>query len=246
MVVILYFYSAGSLKRVSLFLVLVAALFSLAGPALAREAAPPTPGASVVVNDTPQPTRQILIESSIKEGKSEKLGVNWERAGHLGFGHLNEAASRMLGACIGVGEANGGFRTVSAPRMLVAIGQTVSIKQAHCWDCRHYYVTAGHTEEVAMELKITPHLEEDGQVVTLDLELKNITAGAALSDGDHSSDIRQAKIMVKDGDTVVIGGIMTDSQGRLPLLGWLSPDKAANIEYELLIFITPNIIPISS
>ncbi|MDR2726335.1 MAG: hypothetical protein LBC90_09835, partial [Candidatus Adiutrix sp.] len=40
MAVIRYFYSAGSLKRVSLFLVLVAALFSLAGPALAGETAP--------------------------------------------------------------------------------------------------------------------------------------------------------------------------------------------------------------
>ena len=74
MAVIRYFYSAGSLKRVSLFLVLAAALFSLAGPALAGEAAPPTPETSVAVNDTPQPTRQILIESRIIEGKSDSLG----------------------------------------------------------------------------------------------------------------------------------------------------------------------------
>ncbi|MDR2725650.1 MAG: hypothetical protein LBC90_06245, partial [Candidatus Adiutrix sp.] len=149
---------------------------------------------------------------------------------------------------------------ISSPRITAASGQTVSIKQGRLWgeetsttvaNIELQQVVEKVLKEVVMELKVTPHFEKNNQFIILGIDLRNDAAGAALSGGDHSSDIRRARTMIKDGDTVVIGGLMTDNQTpgsiRRPLLGWLLPDsKAANSEYELLIFITPNIIPISS
>ena len=273
MVVILYFYSASSLKRVSLFLVLVAALFSLAGLALAGETVPLAPEASVVANfnDTPQPTRKILIESIIVVVKSdflEKLEINWEGgyldgladgSGRLAFGHLNTVANRRLFSPHQEHwVTDRDRRSISFSRRMAASGQTISIlwgewSRPTAANIAPQQVVEKVLKEVIMELKITPHFEENDQFVTLDLELKNDTADATLSGDEPSSDPKQAKIKlrVKDGNSVAIGGLMTDSQmtgtGWLPLLGWLFPDNtSAKSEYELLLIITANIVPVAS
>ena len=60
-------------------------------------------------------------------------------------------------------------------------------------------------------------------------------------------------MLVKDGQTTVIGGIYTSTQqtatdrtpgiSRIPLLGWLfRRDSVSDQNSELLIFITPRII----
>ncbi len=60
-------------------------------------------------------------------------------------------------------------------------------------------------------------------------------------------------MMVKDGDTVVIGGIISKKEslldnkvpglGDIPLLGWLFKTRyRATVDTELLIFLTPKII----
>jgi type IV pilus assembly protein PilQ len=61
------------------------------------------------------------------------------------------------------------------------------------------------------------------------------------------------KLMIKNGDTVVIGGIFTENQGtdesgipglrRIPFLGWLFKAQAiTNTKTELLIFLSPTVV----
>jgi type IV pilus assembly protein PilQ len=61
------------------------------------------------------------------------------------------------------------------------------------------------------------------------------------------------KLMVKNGDTVVIGGIYTETERkyedgipglrRIPLLGWLFKAQSINNQKtELLIFLTPTVV----
>jgi type IV pilus assembly protein PilQ len=179
----------------------------------------------------------------------------------LGFGYLNRAGSLLLNARLTAHERTSESRTISAPRIMAANDQTVSIKQGYQipYQSGATATTAASTEfkEAAMELKVTPHIEENGQIVTLDIDLKNDSVGPAFG-GEPSIKTNQAKtkLMVRDGDTVVIGGILTDTQTsssgrvpglhRLPLLGWLFQDNEVNnTKVELLIFITANIIPIA-
>jgi len=203
-------------------------------------------------------------------------------AASLGFGYINRAGSLILNARLNASENNRESRTISAPRIMAANDQTVSIKQG----VQIPYSSGGtatnpqNTEfkEAALELKVTPHIEENGQIITLDINLKNdsltrIERAYSGSLGDNVVGLRlssravkediginineaKTKLMVRDGDTVVIGGILKDSQGsesnrvpglhRLPLLGWMFQDnQVLNSKEELLIFITANIIPLS-
>ncbi len=63
----------------------------------------------------------------------------------------------------------------------------------------------------------------------------------------------QTQVLVRDGETMVIGGIFVDEQrnsvggvpylSRIPVLGWLFKNKSENVsKQELLIFITPTIV----
>ena len=205
-------------------------------------------------------TRQILIESRIVVATSnfvENLGVNWgtyrgrgsadfsQGANRLDYAYLNKAANIMLNARLKAEETAGETRTVSAPRIMAANDQTVSIKQG----TQIPYLTGGASnaapnlefKEAVLELKVTPHIEENGQIITLDIDLKNDSPLPEVPGFAPAINTKQAKtkLMVRDGDTVVIGGIMQDAQTSVP------GRDPVHRKAELLIFITANIIPIN-
>jgi type IV pilus assembly protein PilQ len=181
----------------------------------------------------------------------------------LGFGFLNKANSLLLSATIKANEITSDARTISSPRIMAANDQEVYIKQGQQipYQSGSSATTAANTsfKDVVMELRVKPHIEENGQIVTLDIKLTNDTPEAVGSSGaEPAINTREAetKLMVKDGETVVIGGIIVDNQStgydrvpgmhKVPLLGWLFQERAIlNTKSEMLIFITANIIPIS-
>ena len=63
----------------------------------------------------------------------------------------------------------------------------------------------------------------------------------------------EIEVMIRDGETMVIGGVFIDSQNnsvagipylsRVPVLGWLFKQKTESVaKQELLIFLTPSIV----
>jgi type IV pilus assembly protein PilQ len=197
-------------------------------------------------------------------GAGETYGaLDINSAASLGFGFLNKAGTIALSAELNASESVGQTKIISAPRIMAANDQEVYIKQGTQipYKSGSSASTSSNTEfkDAVMELRVTPHIEENGQIVTLDITLTKDSPGARL-DGtsEPSIDTREArtKLMVKDGETVVIGGIITDNTGtgssrvpglhRMPLLGWLFQNRQINNDKtELLIFITANIIPIN-
>ncbi len=237
--------------------------------------------------------RQILIEARIIEATAtfvNALGIKWnatykggggltsastnpgEASGSidvskdgaaLGFGFLNRAQSLLLNASVTASETSSDARTISAPRIMAANDQEVSIKQGKQipYKSGSSATTAANVQfkEVVMELKVKPHIEENGQIITLEIELTNDTPDASAGAGEEPAiNTREAetKLMVKDGETVVIGGIIVDNQTdgvsrvpgvhRIPILGWLFQQRTIQTDKsEMLIFITANIIPIN-
>jgi type IV pilus assembly protein PilQ len=182
----------------------------------------------------------------------------------LSFGFLNRAGTLMLHAELTASESLGENRIISAPRIMAANDQEVYIKQGQ----QIPYVSGGSTagttastefKDASLELRVTPHIEENGEIVTLDITLTKDSVGTSLLlNGDLPIDTNEAstKLMVKNGETVVIGGIIADRQNTtnsrvpglhtIPLLGWLFQSRnIENTKAELLIFITANIIPIT-
>jgi type IV pilus assembly protein PilQ len=182
----------------------------------------------------------------------------------LGVAFLNRAGTIALQAQLNASESVGQSRIVSSPRIMAANDQEVYIKQGTQFP---YHSSAGdgsgsqNTEfkDAVMELRVTPHIEENGEIVSLDITLTKDSIGARL-DGvsEPPIDTREArtKLMVKNGETVVIGGIIQDNQRtgssrvpgmhNIPILGWLFQNRVTdNLKTEMLIFITANIIPIN-
>jgi type IV pilus assembly protein PilQ len=190
------------------------------------------------------------------------IDVNPDGISRLGGAFLNKAGTLALTAELRASEAVGQTRIVSSPRIMASNDQEVYIKQGFeiPYKSGASSSTPSNTEfkDAVMELRVTPHIEENGQIVTLDITLTKDSPTTLSGSSEPAIDKREArtKLMVKDGETVVIGGIISDTQnntsGRvpglhnIPLFGWLFQNRAiSNNKSEMLIFITANIIPIN-
>jgi general secretion pathway protein D len=117
-------------------------------------------------------------------------------------------------------------------------------------------------KDVGVTLKVTPQINRDGFIrMKLDQSVTKVISQSATVDtvGNKiltpTTDKRTAKttVVVKSGETVVIGGMIEDTAdegiskvpllGDIPLLGWLFKTKAVtNKRTNLFVFITPRII----
>jgi general secretion pathway protein D len=116
--------------------------------------------------------------------------------------------------------------------------------------------------DIGIMLTVTPHINPDGLVI-MDVyqeisdktgKFVNITSSATstVNAQEFSKRAAQSRVAIRDGQTIVIGGLMKDSNidnvqkvpllGDIPLLGhlfrWTSKDK---IKTELLVFLTPHV-----
>jgi type IV pilus assembly protein PilQ len=106
-----------------------------------------------------------------------------------------------------------------------------------------------------LTLEVTPHITSDGYV-SMKIKATN-NAPQQLIQGTTTPPISKkeatTELLVKNGDTTVIGGIYVDNDSSatsgvpwlkdIPVLGWLfKSNKKVSNRTELLIFITPKIV----
>jgi len=111
-------------------------------------------------------------------------------------------------------------------------------------------------KDVGITLKITPHISK-GNLLRLELytEITNFLEEAEGEVGAIVTTKRQAttSVVVEDGSTVVIGGLIRDDTtegiskvpllGDIPIAGWLfKTRRQTKVKTNLLIFITPRIV----
>ena len=107
--------------------------------------------------------------------------------------------------------------------------------------------------ETGIVFEVTPHVTEDGNVL-LDLHAERSFVEAAASDAGVIFRTQEAvsRVLVKDGETVVIGGLtvteeMESRSGipwlmRIPVLGALfRVDRRQQVQHDLVILVTPYI-----
>ncbi len=106
-----------------------------------------------------------------------------------------------------------------------------------------------------MSLTVKPQITSDGSVRMEIKASKNSIGSFRSAGGEPSIDKKEAttNLLVKNGETTVIGGIIVsdviqNTQGvpflkDVPGLGWLFKNKSfSDTQKELLIFITPTIL----
>jgi type IV pilus assembly protein PilQ len=178
--------------------------------------------------------------------------------GGLGFIFGSAGGAANLNLRLTAAELGGTIKTVSAPKAVTidnnaaTIGQGVSIPFSQT-------SAAGVTTsfvEARLALNVTPHVTADGSVLLMITVTNNQpNPGLTGANGQPSISKREAttRVLVKDGDTTVIGGIYTrrtalsDSEvpflAKIPILGALFRHNAETDDRtEMLIFISPRII----
>jgi len=119
-------------------------------------------------------------------------------------------------------------------------------------------LTSIDRRDVGISLKITPQISSDDNVrleIYQEISAVTVTAGLDPNIVGPSTSKRSASttVVVKDRETVVIGGLIRDNVtsstskvpllGDIPILGWLFKYKTTRVEKtNLMIFITPYII----
>jgi len=150
---------------------------------------------------------------------------------------------------------------VSAPRVITANQKEASIAQGveiPYQESASSGATTTQFKKAVLSLKVTPLITPDSRVI-LDLNISKDSVGQLVQSATGgtvpSIDTRQiiTQVLVNDGQTVVLGGILettkTDSQNKVPLLGDIpilghlfKSTTNINKKTELLIFITPKIL----
>jgi type IV pilus assembly protein PilQ len=155
-------------------------------------------------------------------------------------------------------ESTGELKILSAPRVTtldnkeakIGAGTSIPISTVSAAGVNTTFV------EAKLELMVTPHVTQDGSILMKINTTKNepdFSRTGAQGDPTILKKEASTEVLVKDGDTTVIGGIYTRKNSEeyqkvpflaeIPVLGWLfKKRKVSDERTELLIFITPRII----
>ncbi|CAD5375401.1 Fimbrial assembly protein PilQ [Pseudomonas sp. OF001] len=155
-------------------------------------------------------------------------------------------------------EASGNGEIVSQPKVVTSDKETAKIlkgSEVPYQEASSSGATSTSFKEAALALEVTPQITPDNRVM---LEVK-VTKdepdfGRAIGGVPpiNKNEVN-AKVLVNDGETIVIGGVYSNSQGKsvekvpflgdLPFLGRLfRRDLVSDSKSELLIFLTPRIM----
>jgi len=162
---------------------------------------------------------------------------------------------------IAAAQREGRGEIVSAPRVITANGKEASIEQGveiPYQESASSGATTTQFKKAVLSLKVTPQITPDDRII-LDLTVSKDNVGQLVQSATGgqvpSIDTREitTQVLVNDGQTVVLGGIMEtekrDSVNKVPLLGdipglgvlFKSKTRIDNKD-ELLIFVTPKIL----
>lgn len=153
-------------------------------------------------------------------------------------------------------EQEGLAKVVSAPKVATLDNKTAKISQGVDIPVARVSAQGVQTQLIAsaLELEVTPHITADGSVLMRLRITNNRPDFGRVVQGVPSFQKKEAntEVMVRDGETTVVGGIYTRNQednyqrspflGSLPVVGWLfKSTSTTDSRQELLAFITPHI-----
>lgn len=145
------------------------------------------------------------------------------------------------------------IKIISTPKVVTLNNKMAKISQGQSIPYQTTSAEGTKTEfvEAALTLEVTPHITSDGSV-SMKIKASNNSPGSGTPPPINKKEAT-TELLVKNGETTVIGGIYVDSDTEsnsgvpflqdIPLLGWLfKSNNKTKTKTELLIFITPKIV----
>lgn len=208
-------------------------------------------GASVQPGSTGNPANSnyaVSLPVGAGVGSGGALGMVFGSAG--GAVQLNLRLSAL--------EAQGAVKTISAPKVTTLDNATARISQGVSIPFSQVSAAGANTQfiEARLSLEVTPHITQDGSVL-MAIRAENNQPDPANTGANGQPGIARKEantnVLVKDGETTVIGGIYVRTGSlnqsglpilsKIPVLGFFFRNsRELETKNELLIFITPRIL----
>lgn len=188
-------------------------------------------------------------------GLSVDLGSATGPGTGFGFGYLS--SDILLDLELRALESEGKSQTISQPRIITANQRMARISQG---EERAFQSIDGNEnpntefKEALLSLEVTPQITPDNRII-MDLVIRNDSFRESEFGGEPPIDTNEieTQVLVNNGQTVVLGGILTTEElrqiaktpllGDIPLLGRLFRyTEESNEKVELLVFITPRLL----
>ncbi len=172
-----------------------------------------------------------------------------------------------VGALLHALQTDGNVNVLSTPNLLtmdnqkaeIMVGQNVPFITGQTQNAITGSQTLFNTvnrQDVGIKLQLTPQIASDDNVrLEVNQEISDVIASTLSNPAGPTTTKRSASttVVVKDRQTMVIGGLMQDNLttseskvpflGDIPILGWLFKSKTTSVDKtNLMIFITPYII----
>lgn len=176
-----------------------------------------------------------------------------------GLQYLFSSPNFAVDFVINAAEDRGVGKLLSKPKVITQNNQKAVVKQGTRIPVQtiiNNTISVQYVDAV-LELDVTPQITAEGTIF-MDVDVKNdqIDQSIPRVEGIPAIDTQEAntKVLINDGGTVVIGGIIVSSQrtdiqqvplfGSLPVIGNLFKHTTVNSSStELLFFLTPRILP---
>ena len=214
-------------------------------------------GTSPITNNVP--TAPMYIQSPGKPGNIPlftNLGVG---APTSALGFTNATNNYRIDAVLTMAESKGLAKILSRPRITTQNNITAVVKQGFRIPVVTQAQLGGPSTttyiDAVLRLTVTPQITAEGTIF-LAVDVENTTPDKSLAVGGQPALLTQqatTQVLVTDGGTVVIGGVIqtqnsvnTDQVpllGDIPVLGNLFKHKTVSTQtQELIFFITPKIV----
>jgi type IV pilus assembly protein PilQ len=225
-------------------------------------------------------SKQVMIEAKIIEvnlSNETDLGINWSAAsrnqdpvtsasssprpflpvGRLSIGTVQPNFN--LNATLSVLEAKGAVNTISNPRIATLDNQSATLSATQNIPYANSYTSNGVVKtgveylELPITLTVTPQITKNNQVMFNPAVLSVTTVVGAGNPPETSTRSASTQMLVADGETVAIGGMVRDANstreskvpllGDIPLLGYLFKSTVVTKnKVELVVFLTPHVL----
>ena len=220
-----------------------------------------------IIEQIDQPQKQIMIRARVEEisrSKIRKLGINPNQLSELKIikneaGDIEKLKPSWPETLKALNEkglsnilANPSLMTLDRKKAKLVIGDQIPVKLERVEDDQT--VSTINYIEAGIVLEFLPKILNDKEVL-LEIKPSVNSIGQVLADGLPAVNSRSAEttVILENGETLAIGGLIKKDELKtirevpiladLPFLGKIfSAEEKNNIETELMIFITPEII----
>lgn len=206
----------------------------------------------------------LLWQQVLPGGKAQSYSamVNDPRSGQWNLGHLSASEFNVV---LDFLREHTDSKLISNPRITamdnqeatISVGTTFPIPQINRGLAGQGDIVTFNYKDVNIELRVTPHVSENRKIImSVDPVIEEVTGEVVVDVNRAPITSKRAvhtTVSVKDGETLVIGGMIKDNTtvttnkvfllGDIPLIGpFFRHQKKEKKQTDLMIFITPHIV----